>query len=251
MTALEIGHDRSDRFEALYRAHGQSIAAYVRRRVVEHDVEDVIAQVFLVAWRRLAVIPPPPEDRLWLFGVARRMVADHRRSTVRRRRLSERLAEEARRPVGPVGAFDPTQLQIDRAMRSLRPGERQVLRLVLWDGASHTETAALLGCTASPSGGGELWRACKRPWTGWRPASPLAMWRVPSGTRPRAHSSPRFAARPVRRPERSSAPADSPRWPGCPTLCPVPARAPDSPAPAVVVRRPTSHRSWRPAVPFW
>jgi len=85
MTVLEIDDDRSTRFEALYGAHRPSIAAYVRRRVIEHDVEDVIAQVFLIAWRRFAMIPPPPEDRLWLFGVARRMVADHRRSTVRRR----------------------------------------------------------------------------------------------------------------------------------------------------------------------
>ncbi len=149
MTVLEIGDDRSARFEALYGAHRSSIAAYVRRRVIEHDVEDVIAQVFLIAWRRFAMIPPPPEDRLWLFGVARRMVADHRRSTVRRRRLSQRLAEEARGPIGPVGTFETMQWRVDRAMQALRPGEREVLRLVLWDGASHAEAAALFGCTAN------------------------------------------------------------------------------------------------------
>jgi RNA polymerase sigma factor (sigma-70 family) len=152
MTALQMDDDRSARFEALYGAHRRSIAAYVRRRVVEHDVEDVLAQVFLIAWRRFAMIPPPPEDRLWLFGVARRMVADHRRSTVRRRRLSERLAEEARGPVGPVGpvgTFETTQLRVDRALQALRPGEREVLRLVLWDGASHAEAAALFGCSAN------------------------------------------------------------------------------------------------------
>jgi GDPmannose 4,6-dehydratase len=149
MTVLEIDDDRSARFEALYGAHRSSIAAYVRRRVIEHDVEDVIAQVFLIAWRRFAMIPPPPEDRLWLFGVARRMVADHRRSTVRRRRLSQRLAEEARGPIGPVGTFETMQWRVDRAMQALRPGEREVLRLVLWDGASHAEAAALFGCTAN------------------------------------------------------------------------------------------------------
>ena len=149
VTALEIDDDRSARFEAFYGAHHQSIAAYVRRRVIEHEVEDVIAQVFLIAWRRFAVIPPPPEDRLWLFGVARRVVADHRRSTMRRRRLSERLAEEARVPVRPIGTFESTQWRVDRAMKALRPGERDVLRLVLWEGASHAETAALFGCTAN------------------------------------------------------------------------------------------------------
>lgn len=124
VSALEIDDEGSARFEAFYGAHRQPIAAYVRRRVIEHDVEDVIAQVFLIAWRRFALIPPPPEDRLWLFGVARRMVADHRRSTMRRRRLSERLAEEARGPVGPVGTFESTQLRVDRAMQAL-PGSCQ------------------------------------------------------------------------------------------------------------------------------
>ena len=147
MSALEIDDDVSARFEALYNAHYQPMAAYVRRRVVEHDVEDLVAQVFLTAWRRFGLIPPPPEDRLWLFGVARRMVADHRRSTMRRRRLSERLTEEARGPVGSVGPLEFTQLQIDRAMQALRPGEREVLHLVLWQGASHTEAAAAFGCT--------------------------------------------------------------------------------------------------------
>lgn len=147
--AVEVEDDRSERFEAFYGAHHQSIAAYVRRRVIEHDVEDVIAQVFLVAWRRFETIPPPPEGRLWLFGVARRMVADHRRSTIRRRRLNERLAEEARGPARSAGTFEATQLRIDRAMRALRPGEREVLRLILWDDVSHAEAAALLGCTAN------------------------------------------------------------------------------------------------------
>jgi DNA-directed RNA polymerase specialized sigma24 family protein len=49
MSALEIDDDGSARFEAFYGAHCQPVAAYVRRRVIEHDVEDVIAQVFLTA----------------------------------------------------------------------------------------------------------------------------------------------------------------------------------------------------------
>ena len=69
---------------------------------------------------------------------------------MRRRRLSERLVEEARGlPVRPVGTFESTQWRVDRAMQALRPGEREVLRLVLWDGASHAEAAALFGCTAN------------------------------------------------------------------------------------------------------
>src|ERR1700685_1271795 len=85
--------DRAQRFEAFYAAHRQAVAGYARRRVGNNDAGDVIAQVFSVAWRRFDIVPAPPQDRLWLFGVARRLVADHRRSSLRRLRLHQRLAE--------------------------------------------------------------------------------------------------------------------------------------------------------------
>ena len=71
---------RERRFEALYTAHYSAIAGYVLRRVAAQEADDVIAQVFTVAWRRLDHVPPPPDDRLWLFGVARHSVGDQRRS---------------------------------------------------------------------------------------------------------------------------------------------------------------------------
>jgi RNA polymerase sigma-70 factor (ECF subfamily) len=74
--------DRAVGFETFYNAHYLRISGYVRRRVPEHEAADVIAQVFTVAWRRFEQVPPPPEDRLWLFGVARHSVADYRRRVV-------------------------------------------------------------------------------------------------------------------------------------------------------------------------
>ena len=108
-----------------------------------------MAQVFLVAWRRFEIIPSPPEDRLWLFGVARRMVAEHRRSTMRRLRLNDRLVDEAREPQASIESFRILQARVDDAMEVLRPAEREVLRLVLWDDLSHGEVAAVLGCTVN------------------------------------------------------------------------------------------------------
>src|SRR5215469_5267737 len=87
--------DRSASFENLYTARYQEIAGYVQRRVAQHDADDVIAQVFAVAWRRLDQVPAQPGDRLWLFGVARKCVADHDRSRRRRLRLGVRLASDA------------------------------------------------------------------------------------------------------------------------------------------------------------
>ena len=67
---------REERFEALYLQHYPAIYAYVRRRLVglAAEVTDVVADVFSVAWRRLDEVPDAPEDRLWLYAVARRCV---------------------------------------------------------------------------------------------------------------------------------------------------------------------------------
>jgi RNA polymerase sigma-70 factor (ECF subfamily) len=85
------------RFHTLYADCCQAIYAYVLRRTTAgHDeVPDIVAEVFVVAWRRRYVIPEPPEDRLWLYGVARRVLRDHERRVSRRRRPEARLWEQA------------------------------------------------------------------------------------------------------------------------------------------------------------
>ncbi len=134
------------RFEDFYTAHRQAVAKYVRRRVDDFDSADIIAQVFSVAWRRFGVVPAPPEDRLWLFGVARRMVADYRRSTIRRSKLRQRLAGEQSAGTLPA-SFELLQSQVEAAMGSLRPAEREILRLVVWEELSHVEASSRLGCS--------------------------------------------------------------------------------------------------------
>ena len=135
-------------FEALYAAHYQAIAGYVLRRVPADEADDVIAQVFTVAWRRVDSVPPPPADRPWLFGVARNSVADQLRARRRRLHLWARLTqEEAVAPDSLASAADPSGEQVRAAMRALRPADREALQLVLWDELSHAEAAAVLGCS--------------------------------------------------------------------------------------------------------
>ena len=134
-------------FEDFYSSHAMPVLDYVRRRVGVADAEDVLAQVFMVAWRRFRDIPLAPEDRLWVFGVARRAVAEHRRASLRRQRLQQRLAQEGR-PVPPLSAsFVELQARVDRTVAQLRPAEQAVLRLVAWEGYSHAEAATVLGCS--------------------------------------------------------------------------------------------------------
>jgi RNA polymerase sigma-70 factor (ECF subfamily) len=141
---------REERFEALYVRHYQAIYAYVHRRLVGlgSEVGDVVAEVFSVAWRRLDDVPNAPEDRLWLYGVARRCVAGARRSGWRRWRLQTRLSEDARADIHG-GSEDARVWLVREAMERLRPVDREVLQLVMWEGLAHVEAAQVLGCSTN------------------------------------------------------------------------------------------------------
>jgi len=141
----------AERFEALYTGSYQEISGYVRRRVPPDGADDVVAQVFTVAWRRFGQVPGPPQDRLWLFGVARNCAAEHHRAATRRLRLRTRLSQEpaAVAHVPGPGGPDHDPGPVLAALASLKPRDREALQLVLWDELSHAEAAAVLGCTVN------------------------------------------------------------------------------------------------------
>jgi RNA polymerase sigma-70 factor, ECF subfamily len=137
-------HDEAQ-LEKLHREHSGAVRAFVRRRIGDDDADDVVADVFVVAWRRLADMPAEP--RTWLLGVARRVLANRYRSAKRQQALYERLAREAeRRPaVGADPSADEEAGAVLLALASLRARDREVLLLVTWDGLSHAEAAEVLG----------------------------------------------------------------------------------------------------------
>ena len=67
--------DTERRFAVLYQAYYRPILAYaVRRAAPGEDAADIVADVFTTAWRRIGELPGPPADRLWLYGVAQRVL---------------------------------------------------------------------------------------------------------------------------------------------------------------------------------
>jgi len=136
------------RFSELWDAHAPRVLAYASRHTDPAGVQDVVAETFLVAWRRLDDIPDDPLP--WLLVVARNTAANRRRST-RRAHLVElemtRLARVARASEAadvPVHARD----EVLRALQRLTAAEREALLLVAWDGLSPTQGARVLGCSA-------------------------------------------------------------------------------------------------------
>lgn len=133
-----------EHFEALYREHGGAVLAYARRRASPGDAEDVVAEVFLTAWRRLEDVPS--DARVWLLGVARRVLANKRRSETRQAALQTRLANESRHaePTAP----DAPGERIRQALLSLSETDREALLLLGWEGLSHRDAARVLGIRA-------------------------------------------------------------------------------------------------------
>jgi RNA polymerase sigma factor (sigma-70 family) len=129
------------RFELLYARHAPAVKAYVLRRSDASSADDVVAEVFVVCWRRFYELPP---DALpWLLGVARRVLSTQRRSERRRAALEDRLAGTALETVEPAASGEDCVLAA--ALGRLSDADRELLLLIAWDGLSPTQAAAVLG----------------------------------------------------------------------------------------------------------
>lgn len=142
---------RRERFERLYLELHTAVSAYVVRRVPESvDPGDIVAEVFTVVWRRIDDLPAAPEDRLWVYGVARRCVSQAARTSARRHRLKARVSgEPGRHHVEDAGAELDIALIVREAIAALSSKEAEALRLVAWDGLSHEDAAHVLECSVN------------------------------------------------------------------------------------------------------
>ncbi|WP_433795952.1 RNA polymerase sigma factor [Actinoplanes sp. CA-252034] len=139
-----------ERFRRVYAANFEAMLAYAMRRVEQaEDASDVVAETFLVAWRRGRELPPDDEVTLWLYGVARRVVANHHRGGVRRDRLGERLRQRITELVAADPGHEvPQRLAVRAALARLPETDREVLMLTVWEGLQPREVAEVVGMSA-------------------------------------------------------------------------------------------------------
>jgi len=139
--------ERRRRFEDLYAAHKVPLLGYTLRRTDNtDDAADALAETFLTAWRRLDQIPPGPQARLWLYGTARRVLANQRRGERRRLALADRLKAElavSYRPQEQAGEL----ADIAVALRKIPESDRELLALSAWEGLDAGQIATVLGCS--------------------------------------------------------------------------------------------------------
>src|SRR4051794_25865023 len=117
----------------MYQKHCDAVRAYVRRRLSADEVDETLADVWLVAWRRRASLPA---DALpWLYGTARRVLANQRRGGARRLALVARLTTAMPEPPSLADG------ELSAALARLAPGDREALLLTAWEGLEAADAA--------------------------------------------------------------------------------------------------------------
>lgn len=137
-------------FRALFDTCSRPVLAYALRRVSEPaDAAEVVAETFLVAWRRLGEVPAGDAARPWLFGVARRVLANQRRGDRRRNVLEERLRAQLSTQV-VLDHADATGagLEVRAALARLDAEDRELLLLIAAEGLAPAEIALVLDVPA-------------------------------------------------------------------------------------------------------
>lgn len=146
MVVMGETHTDDGWFEAMYRRNAPAVLAYARRRLPDpQDGEDVVVEVFSVAWRRRRELPDDPLP--WLYATASNTVAHMTRAQTRRGRLGAKLAAQPDPVESPQEDIDSASALHD-AMNRLSEPDREVLRLWAWEDLDGPRLAQALGCSA-------------------------------------------------------------------------------------------------------
>jgi RNA polymerase sigma factor (sigma-70 family) len=140
----------SDMFACLFHQHRRAVLGYALRRVNVEAAQDVMAETFLIAWRRRLEMPAATLP--WLLGVARNLTHQHYRNDLQQHALSEELSRL--RAFTSSGDGDPAGPVVERvavlqALAKLSERDREVLILTGWDRLSNKDAAAVLQCSAA------------------------------------------------------------------------------------------------------
>lgn len=188
---MGLSTESEQRYRQLFDRHHCDVYAYCRRRTDAATASDAAAETFTVAWRRIDEVPHGEAALGWLYGVARRVLANEFRSSRRRRGLLRRLIRSDPEPASTfetperVVVRNERDAQVIAAMEHLGSNDRELLRLALWEQIPRTEIAAMLGCSTQAATQ-RIYRATRRVAKEYqrlehRHIVPVASRRVPGG----------------------------------------------------------------------
>jgi RNA polymerase sigma-70 factor (ECF subfamily) len=137
-----VCRDPASEFSRTFEACYGRVHAYAARRLGSDAADDVAAETFMVAWRRIDAMPAEPLP--WLYGVARNIVLRQRAACARQQAVGQALAAEPPR----TDATDGDDPAVWDAWQRLSATDQEVLALVAWEELSVRDAARSLGCSA-------------------------------------------------------------------------------------------------------
>jgi RNA polymerase sigma-70 factor (ECF subfamily) len=147
MSHRSPGQDRAESFTSLYDAVYADALRFVQRRSQPDHAEDVVAEAFMVVWRRLEELPRTRDDaRAWTFGIVRNVLLNRHRAERRQRALGVRLAAHAPEASRPAEDDDVvSRVDLGKAWRLLSDVHQEALSLAVLEGLNAPNAAAVLG----------------------------------------------------------------------------------------------------------
>lgn len=137
--------------DRIFREHGPFVWRALRRLgVAPSDADDACQEVFVVVFRKLGEYEGRSQMRTWLYGIAVRVAAAHRRKAHTRREVptEEPVGPETASAANPEGAVADREALalLDRALDELDDDKRAVFVLYEVEGLEMPEVAEAVGC---------------------------------------------------------------------------------------------------------
>jgi len=145
----QLQQGNSDTLDALYRELNRPIYTVILRMTGNTALSEDILQEFFVKLYRNPPAAMPKKPRAYLFQMAHNLTVDH----LRRERPTTSLSDCAETPQSPEFSL-VERMDLERAMASLSPLDREIVTLHAGAGLTFREVAAV---TALPLGTA-LWR---------------------------------------------------------------------------------------------
>ena len=138
------------RFAEIYERFFRRLYGYCIRRTDPDRVDDVVAETFLIAWRRIADVPEGDEALPWLYAVAFKVLGNQWRSKTRRQRLDDKLTAVGIAPVSTTEDYvvaNEESRQVLEAVSKLKRTDQEILKLAMWEEVSRSDIAYVLAIT--------------------------------------------------------------------------------------------------------
>lgn len=136
-----------ERFTALYDRYRNRVYAYAVSRAGRQLADEVVSEVFLIAWRRLEELPDAPLP--WLLVTARNVIESEFRAVARQQSLAAELSSWGSGVASDIADEVSERQAVLRALAALPEGDRELLTLSAWHGLSPRDAASVVGCSAA------------------------------------------------------------------------------------------------------